>query len=147
MPHLRGQAQGLERQHLVVRPEDHAQVGRVGPETPRGDLRQGVGALGVAKEQLLQPSVAVEALDGFRRDGEIGDERPVVTVAFEGEQPPLDVLGFQGGRAAQRDEAMLAHPAGVRLLGLRHVPRGVLARVALCPGGRRGLSPPGRVGN
>lgn len=89
-----GHTQRLERQDQIVCPEDHLHVCGIGPETQGENLGHMISVLEVSKQQLLESPVGVELTDGRQSQFLVGDQDPVMSVAFKSEQMLLDLFVF-----------------------------------------------------
>ena len=104
------QAEELEGQHQVVSPQQHLHIGSVGQEAAGGDLGHGIGALELPQQKLLKSPVAVKTPHRWRSQSQIGDERPMVGVALESEEPLLDLFCFQRYGPAHGHKPVLLLP-------------------------------------
>jgi len=137
MLHRLGQTKRLEGEDQIVSPQDHFHVGRIGRETVGGDLGHGVGLFELAQQQLLTRPLAVKVPHGRSGEVQVGDERPVVRVALEGEQTLLDFCALQSHGSSYSDEAVFCVPAKRGVTELGRLPAAaelfVSSRHHLCP--------------
>src|SRR5262245_35128525 len=110
MLHFFGQTQKLECQDQVVSPQDHLQVGGVGPEAAGGNLGHSISTLELAEQKFLEGSVAVQTPHCLWSQLQVGDQSSVIGVVLEGEKPFLDFFGFLSHGSAHGHISVLCFP-------------------------------------
>src|SRR5215510_11147638 len=110
MLHFSGQTQKLECQDQVVSPQNHLQVGGVGPEASGGNLGHGISTLELAQQKFLEGSVAVQTPHRLWSQLQVGDQSSVIGVVLEGEKPFLDLFGLQSCRPSHSYVSVFCFP-------------------------------------